>query len=151
HILATAAACELRQLKSIAIIRGKQPKEFSYTMNKALEYGMKLIFISRDEYKQKIVPPHYGHVLQDAYIINEGGYGKAGADGAATIADYYKNENYTHICCAAGTGTMMAGLIKAASPGQTVAGISVLKNNWDIQNQTEALLTQEEKKKKFTF
>src|SRR5689334_16407671 len=35
HILATAAACQLKNLKSTGIIRGEQPKEFSYTLNKA--------------------------------------------------------------------------------------------------------------------
>ncbi len=151
HIVATAAACRLKNLKSIGIIRGEQPKHFSCTLNKALEYGMKLIFISREEYKQKTVPSEYAGIIKDAYLINEGGYGQIGAAGAATIGDYYEQEDYTHICCAVGTGTMMAGLIKAAPAQQTVVGISVLKNNVDIQKETGALLTEDEKKKKFSF
>lgn len=151
HILATAAACQLKNLKSTGIIRGEQPKAFSYTLSRATDYGMKLIFISRDDYRQKIVPSKFADIVQDSFVINEGGYGETGAAGAATIADYYKKEDYTHICCAVGTGTMMAGLIKAATTKQTIVGISVLKNNSDLQKETEALLTEDEKKKKFLF
>jgi 1-aminocyclopropane-1-carboxylate deaminase/D-cysteine desulfhydrase-like pyridoxal-dependent ACC family enzyme len=148
HILATAAACRLKNLRSIGIIRGEEPKEYSYTLHKSAEYGMKLIFISRIEYSEKIVPPE---LLTHAYIIDEGGYGEKGVAGAATIADFYRHQNFTHICCAAGTGTMMAGLIRAASASQAVVGISVLKNNTSLVTQIKSLLTNEEKKKKYTF
>jgi 1-aminocyclopropane-1-carboxylate deaminase len=97
------------------------------------------------------MPPQLLPVLQDAYIINEGGYSAIGAAGAATIAEYYKGTGYTHICCATGTGTMMAGLIKAATDQETIVGIPVLKNNLSIQHETEALLTEKDKNKPFSF
>ncbi|HKC36380.1 MAG TPA: hypothetical protein VKB95_09975, partial [Chitinophagaceae bacterium] len=42
-----------------------------------------------------------------------------------------------------GTGTMMAGLIKAVSPLQKIIGISVLKNNFDLEGNVQALLPDE--------
>ncbi|MBS1609384.1 MAG: pyridoxal-phosphate dependent enzyme [Bacteroidetes bacterium] len=139
HILATAAACKLNGLHSIGIIRGERPHDLSYTLKKATEYGMNLIFIPRSEYKQKIMPPDLAS-REDVYLIDEGGYGEKGMLGAATIAEFYKQQKFTHICCAVGTGTMMAGLIKASGPLQQILGISVLKNNWSIEKEIKALL-----------
>lgn len=138
HILATAAACQSKGLQSIGVIRGEKPPELSYTLKKAAEYGMNLVFISRDEYRQKIMPPEISS--KDVYIINEGGYGEKGMQGAATIAEFYEREEFTHICCAVGTGTMIAGLIKATKPGNQVLGISVLKNNLSIEKEIKNLL-----------
>jgi 1-aminocyclopropane-1-carboxylate deaminase len=81
---------------------------------------------------------------EDAYIIPEGGYGATGAKGASTILDFC-NKDYTHYCCAVGTGTMMAGLINAAIAGQQVTGISVLKNNLELNEQIIALLNDNNK------
>jgi 1-aminocyclopropane-1-carboxylate deaminase len=149
HIVATAAACKMYNLSSVGVIRGEQPAILSYTLKTALELGMKLIFVSREEYKAKLLPAGLPVAIDDIYIINEGGYGALGALGAATISGFYKTADYTHICCAVGTGTMMAGLIKSAIPGQSVIGISVLKNNADLLPGIASLLTAEEQGKSY--
>jgi 1-aminocyclopropane-1-carboxylate deaminase/D-cysteine desulfhydrase-like pyridoxal-dependent ACC family enzyme len=151
HIIAVAAACKLNNLQSTGIIRGEKPKKLSWTLKMASGYGMQLLFITREDYKRKKIPAALSSDDNNNYIINEGGYGEKGALGAAAIADYYQEKQYTHICCAAGTGTMMAGLIKAASPGQQIIGMSVLKNNADLQKETETLLSADERGKNYTF
>lgn len=138
HILATAAACQLQGFKSIGIIRGEEAANLSPTLLRAKEAGMQLIFISREDYSIKKIPEQLNNA--DYYFINEGGYGIPGANGAATILDYCEKEKYTHICCAAGTGTMTAGLIKAALPQQLVISISVLKNNMALEQDVKSLL-----------
>jgi 1-aminocyclopropane-1-carboxylate deaminase len=140
HILATAAICQLNDLQAIGIIRGEQPAKFSTTLKQAKEMGMELIFISRESYRQKILPPQ---LLHDSglYLINEGGYGMLGMEGASSILHHCNKEKYTHICCATGTGTMMAGLIHATTK-QQVIGISVLKNNFTLEKQIKFLLPQ---------
>ncbi len=143
HIIATAAACRMNGLKSVGIIRGEEPKERSYTLIKAREMGMQLIFISRSAYQNKEIPK-----LPDAkeyYLINEGGYGEKGAMGASTIL-HYCSQSYSHYCCAIGTGTMMAGLINGVSATQRVIGISVLKNNLTLEEKIEALLVKNDNK-----
>ncbi|HKZ68055.1 MAG TPA: pyridoxal-phosphate dependent enzyme [Chitinophagaceae bacterium] len=137
HIIATAAICKKHGLKSIGIIRGEEPKKLSFTLSHAKESGMHLIFISRSAYQQKKIPKTVE--TDDYYIINEGGYGKAGAKGASTILDYC-TKSYTHYCCAVGTGTMMAGLINAVSPEQSVLGISVMKNNSALEKMIQTLV-----------
>jgi 1-aminocyclopropane-1-carboxylate deaminase len=147
HIVAMAAVCKMNGLASVGIIRGEEPAELSSTLLLAKEYGMQLYFISRKDYSEKKVPSELKS--DEYYLIPEGGYGEKGAEGAADILNYSK-QDFTHCCCAVGTGTMMAGLIKAVSPDQKVIGISVLKNNREsdscrMENNIQSLLNDERK------
>ena len=138
HIIAVAFACHALGLKSMGIIRGEQPAKPSQTLLYAAEYGMQLQFVSRDEFKNKqAIQQQYNNV----YWVNEGGYGSPGAKGAGEILSLVPNvEKYTHIVCAVGTGTMLAGIINSAQQHQKVTGISVLKNNFSIIDEVIALL-----------
>jgi 1-aminocyclopropane-1-carboxylate deaminase len=142
HIVATAAASKMNGLHAIGIIRGEEIENVSPTLIYSKKLGMQLVFISREDYRNKKIPPKISN--PDYYFINEGGYGKTGAAGAATILDCCKKEDYSHLCCAVGTSTMMAGLINNAAPHQEVVGISVLKNNIDAATSTISLLKSKE-------
>ena len=145
HIVATAAACKELGLQSIGIIRGEEPKYLSHTLRQALNYDMQLFFTSRENYKQKIIPEAVFEFtdIRDCYIINEGGYGQKGAEGAKEILNIQDNNSYTHIICGIGTGTTLAGLVLAALPHQKILGISVLKNNIALQNEINQILPPE--------
>ena len=144
HILATAAACPLYNFNSIGIIRGEEAEKLSPTLIQAKELNMKLIFISRGDYAARRIPVEI--IGNDYYLIDEGGFGIKGAAGAATILDYCEKKRYTHIACAVGTGTMMAGIIEASLPQQKVIGISVLKNNLELEENVKSLLPHNQKK-----
>jgi 1-aminocyclopropane-1-carboxylate deaminase/D-cysteine desulfhydrase-like pyridoxal-dependent ACC family enzyme len=139
HIVATAFACKLCGFSSIGIIRGEEkPATLSHTLLQAAEYGMQLQFVTRQAFNNK---ENIKGSLPGVYWINEGGYGPPGAKGAAEILHLVKDvEKYSHIVCAVGTGTMFAGLVNNARPGQKIIGISVLKNNFSIIDEAEALL-----------
>ncbi len=136
HIVATAAACSSLGLQSIGIIRGEESPHSSVTLSRAREFGMQLEFISRAAYKDKRLPTKLQ--LDDYLIVNEGGYGLTGVRGASTILDYC-DDSYTHFCCAAGTGTMMAGLVKGTAEKNFVTGISILKNNYELNQRMKDL------------
>ena len=146
HIIASAFACKSMGLNSVGIIRGEEPKKWSHTLQQAKEAGMKLIFKTRSQFnnKETIKEEQNDH---NWYWVNEGGYGLNGAKGAAEIFNWI-DDSYTHILCATGTGTMMAGLIKAAKQSQTVIGINALKHE-ALLNDIQELLTLEDKAKKF--
>ena len=55
HVVATAAAAQLNQFKSIGVIRGEKPTILSHTLLQALNYGMELYFMSREDYQKKII------------------------------------------------------------------------------------------------
>ncbi len=138
HILATAAACKINEFNSIGIIRGEEIENLSSTLLQAKDFGMKIVFMNRNDYQNKIIPLEIN--TDECYMIAEGGYGKKGAIGASTILKNFTVENYTHICCAAGTGTMAAGLLNGLSADQKLIAISVLKNYLEIENKIKALL-----------
>ncbi|MEO7923940.1 MAG: pyridoxal-phosphate dependent enzyme [Chitinophagaceae bacterium] len=138
HILATAAACKINGLASTGIIRGEAPGHLSSTLTRAKELGMQLVFLNRDDYRNKKIPAAWS--TGDHYIIPEGGYGIKGAAGAATIADLYSEKDFTHSCCAAGTGTMTAGLVSRSSPSSKIISFSVLKNNAALEEDIAHLI-----------
>ncbi|NCI45922.1 1-aminocyclopropane-1-carboxylate deaminase/D-cysteine desulfhydrase [Sediminibacterium soli] len=146
HIVAAAFAAREKGLQSIGFIRGEaagsQP-----TLEEARSYGMQLRFVERDRYRNKEALVKQ-HTQPGWHWVPEGGYGLPGAEGAAAIVTSADTQPYSHILCAVGTGTMMAGLVKAAKPDQTVIGIPVLKNPGAAQEMM-GLLTAEERNKSF--
>ena len=133
HIVATAAACRQQGLQAIGIIRGEEPAQWSPALQDAKQAGMQLHFISREDYSSKHVPAFLDAIKYEYLLVPEGGYGPAGVKGAGTILDI-PGQVYTHYICAAGTGTMSAGLINAADPESEVISISVLKNNQSLES-----------------
>ena len=128
HLVATAYACDRLGLQSVGIVRGEAAAVLSPALEDCTRLGMRLHFISRDAYRQK--ENAYVEIKEqypDAYVIEEGGRGKLGVQGAADIMQLIPQNEYSHICCSLGTGTMMAGIINAARTGERVEGFSALK------------------------
>jgi 1-aminocyclopropane-1-carboxylate deaminase/D-cysteine desulfhydrase-like pyridoxal-dependent ACC family enzyme len=146
HIVATAKACSVFNIASMGVIRGEKPKVFSPTLLEAQALGMELLFVSRTEYRDK---KKIQQNFPEYYWVNEGGYGILGAVGAAEILKLVKDLHlYSHIVLAVGTGATMAGIIEAALLHQETIGISVLKNNYSLSANVQALLSEEAKNKK---
>jgi len=137
HIVATAAACRLQGLQAIGIIRGEEPSLYSAALEEAKQAGMQLHFITRADYKEKQIPA--GIDVNEYLLVPEGGYGEEGARGASTILEI-PDRSFTHYICAAGTGTMTAGLVNAAPAGSEVISISMLKNNHALEGMINRLL-----------
>ena len=142
HILATAAACSAHHLKSIGIIRGEISATPSPTLQDAAAYGMQLIHVSREEYRAKKIPELLDE--QDYYMIPEGGYGPDGITGITELLCETDLSIYSHIMCAVGTGTTLAGIIHSMGPEQQAVGISVMKNNNSLQEAVKRLIPDKE-------
>jgi len=142
HIIATAYAANMHQFSSIGIIRGEKPSKPSHTLQQAEAKGMKLHFVSRQVYNElkkadiNTLTYHFGN----CYVIPEGGYGNLGAKGIASLFHFFKLYNFTHIIAGVGTGTTIAGIANAALPQQQVMGISVMKNNFELEKEIAILL-----------
>lgn len=130
HLVALACACLEKGLQSAGVIRGEEPKVYGPSLQQMKELGMELVFVSRDKYRQKLVEGY-----EDFYVVPEGGAGEPGIKGAAEILSGIPANDYTHIICATGTGTTMAGIINASSARQQVIGISALKVSDKIDNE----------------
>jgi 1-aminocyclopropane-1-carboxylate deaminase/D-cysteine desulfhydrase-like pyridoxal-dependent ACC family enzyme len=108
---------------------------------------MELHFINRAAYRDtEIIKQHFENV----YWVNEGGYGITGAKGAAEILSFATNkDSYSHILCAVGTGTMMAGIIRSSSLHQQIIGISAMKGNFALHERVNNLLDENSKSKTY--
>jgi 1-aminocyclopropane-1-carboxylate deaminase len=136
HIIATAFAARACGLRSVGLIRGEKNATPSATLLEASALGMELRFIGRGEYRDpQMLSP-------DEYYVPAGGYGEFGAKGAGEILTFANDQDYSHIICASGTGTMLAGLTLAA-PGKQVLGIAVLKHK-DLGKEAGRLIGKDE-------
>lgn len=143
HIVATAAACRLYGLASVGIIRGEKPAMPGHTLQKAAELGMELHYVSRELYAQLKnggeMLQLMQHLLNNAYVIPEGGHNAEGAKGCEDILKLADTSGFSHILCAVGTGTTLAGLVNAGT-GQHITGISALKGAFSLEQEVESLL-----------
>lgn len=155
HIVACAYAAQQNGLPAVGIIRGEPGKHISPTLQDAERYGMKLMYVSRDSYRSKLSDPGIRQFITDHpgyYLIPEGAADPLGVKGAASIASVVPDlAGYTHIFCAVGTGTMMAGLITAASENQEVVGFSVFKNHGELKEMLLSLLPENYHRSHFSF
>ncbi len=110
HILATACAGATFGYSTEAFIRGEPVNNPVLAMCKI--FGMQLHFVSRETYRSKQDLFHTSIHRDNAYLINEGGYGTEAALGCQEIITELSS-TYQHIFCAAGTGTTAAGIALA--------------------------------------
>jgi 1-aminocyclopropane-1-carboxylate deaminase len=137
HIVATAAACGMAGIPCTGIIRGEEPAVKSHTLELAASLGMEMMFVSREAYRLKDVS-----AFPDAYVIPEGGHNALGAKGCSEILSLAGTGDFSHIICAVGTGTTLAGLVNAVGDDRRqVIGISALKGADSLYEETQALLT----------
>jgi 1-aminocyclopropane-1-carboxylate deaminase len=135
HLLALAAASYQHGFHSLGMIRGEEPRQLSSVLLAMKAYGMELHFLSRQDYDQQKrslynIPDENE---TDALVIPEGGEGPDGLRGAEEILEDIDSDVYSHICCAVGTGTTLAGIINSTPVGQTKIGISVLKGSKGLE------------------
>lgn len=137
HLLATAYACKQAGINCKGMVRGEKPVKLSDTLQHCLHYGMKLEFLSREDYK-KSAGEEDKNINAEFIEIPEGGFSSKGAKGAATILPYLLKANPSHICTAVGTATTLAGLIMNNCNLKTIA-VPVLKNMQDIHERVSRL------------
>lgn len=113
HLLALASASAKFGFQSFAFVRGDELQKPSETLLICELFGMKIIRVSREDYKQKqkLFEHHFGS-NEEAYFIDEGGYSAQGAKGCEELVDELDTE-YQHLFLAAGTGCTTAGIINA--------------------------------------
>ena len=142
HIAAVAYAGKENNLETIGIIRGDE-LESKISENPTLTFaqncGMKFEFVTREVYRTKTTPlfieklkEYYG----DFYLVPEGGTNSLAVKGCEEILTT-EDADFTHICCAIGTGGTISGIINSAKANQKIIGFPALKGDFlsdDIRN-----------------
>jgi len=139
HIVALAFAGKSLGFNTIGYIRTNANEPITPSLQEAINYGMQLIFLGRTHFQEK-----KKEIIQESsstvYYIDEGGYGKLGCAGFASIQEEIDLGAYDYIIAAVGTGTMLSGFISIRKDHQEIIGIPVLKNEESIYNEINAIL-----------
>jgi len=113
------------------------PKERkkNHTLKFAESCGMKLHFVSREDYRQiranEILPERILSQLpippSQLYFLPEGGTNELAVKGCSEILSHI-NISFDYVCCPVGTGGTIAGIISSLKKNQKAIGFSVLKD-----------------------
>jgi len=142
HIYAAAAAGKIFGFETIGVIRGEEHTPLNSTLSFASSCGMKLFYLSRQDYRRK----HEPEIIQmleekfgNFYLIPEGGSNTLAVKGCSEIIQSIDNE-FDVICCASGTGGTIAGLICGLNGSRKALGFSVLKGAGFLSRNVEKLV-----------
>lgn len=146
HIHALAMAGKMSGLKTIGIIRGERVEPLNPTLRDAHEAGMKLYFVSREEYRERNDPAYLlqlGEKYGRSLVIPEGGSNLLGIQGCSEIIDHIHHhigQAYDYLILPCGTAATMAGIVARAPEGKKVIGISVLKAGDSLDSELARFL-----------
>ncbi|CAG5068306.1 1-aminocyclopropane-1-carboxylate deaminase [Dyadobacter sp. CECT 9623] len=130
HLYALAAAGKELGLKTIGVVRGEKPAQESATLQFCRQKGMRLHFVSREEYRLRDSAEYLSALesrFGSPYIIPEGGTTTLALPGVAELVAEVEVQLPTspvYYGVAAGTGGTTAGLLSA---GANVVAFSALK------------------------
>jgi len=132
HIHALALMAKQYNLDSIGIIRGEKEYANNPTLKDAMNAGMHLEFVSREEYKQRNNADYLNDLQKrfpDSLIIPEGGSSQLAISGCAQLAkDINTLQKSDILTVASGTGATMAGLVCGLANNQKAIAYAVLKD-----------------------
>jgi len=143
HIHATAAAGHLLGFKTIGIIRGEETLPLNPTLQDATNWGMKINYVTRAQYREKNSTKFITHLKKqhgDFYLIPEGGSNLNALTGCEEIIKEL-DENYDYVCCACGTGATLTGIIRELNNKSTTLGFSILKADDYIEKEVNNFLS----------
>lgn len=151
HIAALSVAGKELGFKTIGFIRGDElmnrPEKWSHTLKNANHSGMKFIFLTRKDYREKhqqTLLDKFQRQFPTAFIIPEGGTNSLAVAGfKQTIEDINKQcPQWTHLYTAVGTGGTLAGLAQHSAEQKKIIGIATLKQAGYLEDEIQQLTTQ---------
>lgn len=128
--------------KTIGIIRGEPHLPLNPTLQYAMDCGMKLHYVSRDNYREKEKEAFLEElriVHGEFYHVPEGGSNALGVKGVAELVDEI-DIDYEYITCACGSGGTLAGLITGLKGEKKALGFSALKGEGILDGKIEELI-----------
>lgn len=156
HIAALAQVGKDFAIPTVGFIRGESSSTPTFTIQRAIENGMEINYVSREEYREirkKDYPLIDFPKCKNYLFIPEGGSNDLGVEGGKHITSFIPAD-ITHILCAVGTGATLKGIVKHLNSHQKIIGIKVLEaqqegfifQNLDTISQQKIILNSE-----FTF
>ena len=145
HLHALAAVGAEQGFETIGVVRGEVSATPSAMLVDAVDWGMRLEHVSRQDYRRRS-DPGYLCGLEQRYgpclMIPEGGANLAGAVGCARVAQLLPQtaEFGPVVVLPVGTGTTLAGIASALGPETEAIGVSVLKGAYNLEGNVAGML-----------
>ena len=142
HLHAVAAAGKEFDFVTVGIVRGEKPAILSSTLKNCLDLGMKLVFVSREEYRLKEKSNPIAEIIgshSELILLPEGGANHFALKGCAEIMDEI-TVPFDYLCLACGTGATMAGILSSNRKDFQTIGFPVLKGGDFIADEIRQLL-----------
>ena len=149
HLHALAYAGKQLNIKTTGLIRGEQPGKESDTLKDVRAWGMRLEFISRENFRElrkHRKPDSESAKRYNGYWITEGGANQYALKGIAEIVKDI-DMNFDTLALGCGTGTTLAGLAKAIPSDKRILGFAALKGEPFLENDINSLLETENTKR----
>ncbi len=146
HIHALALAGAEKGIRTLGFIRGEKDEVLNDTLRDAVDAGMELHYLSRQQYRGRNNPEFLSSLqarFPDSYIIPEGGSNTFGVKGCMEIVSHIDRclVDYDVIALPCGTSATLAGVVAATAVGKTVIGFSVLKNAGYLEDECEKFIS----------
>ena len=142
HIHAVSYAGHKFGFKTIGVIRGEETLPLNPTLSEAKSFGMKFIYVSREDYRNK-AKSYFIEKLRsgfpDFYLVPEGGSNSLAVKGCTEILDNTELD-FDYVCCASGTGGTISGIICYLDGEKKVLGFPALKNAAFLKNDISRLI-----------
>jgi 1-aminocyclopropane-1-carboxylate deaminase/D-cysteine desulfhydrase len=151
HLHALAYAGKHLNVETIGIVRGERPANLSPTLRDCLDWGMSLRWVAREHYRllaeqgenAQSAMAQFIEMYPDAWVIPEGGAGEDGVLGVETLFNALHHKgvlHYDYLATPVGSGTTLAGMIRARTGHAKCLGFSALKSAHDLESRVERQL-----------
>lgn len=155
HLHALAFAGQHLNIKTVGVVRGERSDKLNPTLQDCENWGMELHWLPREQYRQlasnsalgdsvsPVAKVHFQEIYPEAWIIPEGGAGADGVLGIETLFNALQHAgllDYDFIATPVGSGTTLAGLIRAKLGRAKCLGFSALKGAVDLEQRVESQL-----------
>jgi 1-aminocyclopropane-1-carboxylate deaminase len=143
HLIASAYYAHINGLKTLGLVRGEKAVQLSHTLKQCEAWGMKLIYISREDYpriNEDNIHLYISFDKNSCFFIPEGGYGKEGTKGASLIMEAVSSTQPDFITTAVGTGCTLSGLLYNKTSKAKIIAVPVLKGFYELEKNMADVL-----------
>ena len=145
HLHALAALGAEQGMATVGIVRGDDDTSESAMLTDARGWGMRIIKVSRAEYRQRYDPAYLEQLARQfapCMLIPEGGANPEGVRGCRAIAQLLLEQAPAarRVLLPVGTGTTLAGLVAGLDSDWEVIGVAALKGAADLDQRVESAL-----------
>jgi 1-aminocyclopropane-1-carboxylate deaminase len=155
HLHALAYAGKYLNIKTIGVIRGERVEPLNPTLQDCQDWGMELCWLPREQYRHfsshssngdsvsAAAKAHFLSIYPDACIIPEGGAGSDGVLGVESLFNALHHKgviDYDFITTPVGSGTTLAGVVRAKIGRAKCLGFSALRGAADLEQRVESQL-----------